>query len=420
MINRLTTILSRLCLALLFVTTSFAAESLVTEDKEPQNPERWFQIEVIVFQHSDLSDLKAEHWPDHITQRDFQGVIDFLSPIPAEKLPGSLPQFQNGTITDGTTAIAAPSETVPELLAPETEPPAEDTPTLGFELIESELPFLPLQNQFSTMEDKLNSIKRSRNYRFLKHLMWRQPVFDEKQAVSVRILGGDDFAQNFNADGTKIQKSSIFVEADQLLNEKTDNSEQNELNKLTPDDLINAQILEAQPLDADKFFDKLLTDDANTEEQFVPENDLLELNPPLPHVWELDGLITIHLRRYLHIKLDLEIKQLKEKLISSEQFNKFTDSQDFLNNTDQQTGFEINWQSANKTAPTTFVNPEDLSADTLKVEYLQPYPLIQQRRVRSTEVHYFDNPILGVLVLITPYDNLPEPEKEEESEFGSD
>jgi len=411
MINRINQLLSFLIMLLLLATTSYAAESLVSEEKE-ENPERWFQIEVIVFQHSNLSDLQAEHWPEHIKHRDYQGVVDFLSPIPSvmqDQEKGN--EQQNPDIEQHTKTTELP----PVLLAPETELPMEDPPLFEFDLFKSELPFLPLQKQFLTMPEKLNAIKRSRNYRLLRHMTWRQPIFGEKQAVSVRILGGDDFAENFNPDGTKIQKSSIVNE---VLSEELDSSIQIDEIGFTPDDLINAQILEAQPLDADNYFNRIEIEGTLTEEEQPPVNDLQILNAALPHVWELDGFIKVHLKRYLHIKLDLEIKQLQEKLISAEQFEKFTNSQDFLQNTNKETSFEINWEAATSPDLNVFVSPEDINTDTLKIEYLQPYPLIQQRRVRSTEVHYFDNPILGVLVLITPYDNHPEHEEEEQEEFG--
>ena len=418
MIIRIKQLLTALCLVFPLATTSYSAESLIVEEKLEENPERWFQIEVIVFQHSDLSDLKSEQWPEHIIKRNYQDVIDFLSPIPqaSQTQEISEPSGSNLSNLDLANKPTNIIEIAPALLAPETELPLQDPPLFDFELFTSELPFLPLQKQYFTMADKLSAIKRSRKHRLLKHMTWRQPIFGEKEAVSVRLLGGDDFAENFNPDGTKIQKTSIANELDGNQINQIDSEAENSLNEFTPDDLINAQILEAQPLDAENYFDNLTNEQGLVEEEIPPITEFQELNKALPHVWELDGFITVHLRRYLHIKLDLEIKQLQEKLISIEQFNKFTDSQDFLQNNNEDTGFVINWESVNDPELNVFVNPEDTNTNTLKVEYLQPYPLVQQRRVRSTEIHYFDNPILGVLILITPYDNHPEPE-EEQSEF---
>ncbi len=384
------------------------AESAIPEKDQAQ--ERWFQIELIVFQQTDLSDLRSEQWPEHIKIRDFQQVVDFLSPLPAKLITDEVDQ--------STTETEANIEHPPELLAPITEPAVTDPPLLSFELLQSELPFLPLQNSYSALNDEVTSIKRSRKYRLLKHITWRQPIFNEKQAVSVRILGGDDFAENFNADGTKIQKSSIDYE--ELNTDSRVDEESTIADEFTPDDLINAQIKEALPLNADNYFDPIDLQDPLETPEAPPETGFEEFAPAQPHVWELDGVIRIHLRRYLHIKLDLEIKQLQQKLISTEQFDNFTNNQDFLNSEVPESGFEINWESVDVSKENAFINPEQADADTLKVDYLQPYPLIQQRRVRSKEIHYFDNPILGVMVLITPYENLPEAEAEEEDSLNQE
>ena len=47
-----------------------------------------------------------------------------------------------------------------------------------------------------------------------------------------------------------------------------------------------------------------------------------------------------------------------------------------------------------------------LSQDSEKVytEKLFNYPLKQTRRMRSTELHYFDHPNIGMLVVIRPYE----------------
>jgi hypothetical protein len=45
--------------------------------------------------------------------------------------------------------------------------------------------------------------------------------------------------------------------------------------------------------------------------------------------------------------------------------------------------------------------------------FLQDYRLHQTRRMRSTEIHYFDHPLIGVISIVTPYE-FPKPEPEVE------
>jgi len=403
--STLNSILISFLATIVFSTVNAAQTNAEQQDKDA---ERWFQIEVIVFQNTDLSDLKSEQWPEHIKLRDYQDVIDFLSPIPA------IAKAQNNS--DEETLLSP--ELPPALLAPITEIQSSEQND-NTDIRESELPFLPLQQQFSNFNEKLNAIKNSRKYRLLRHMIWRQPVFDANKAVAVRIIGGDDFSENFNPDGSKIQKASIDSTPEHdATNPRIDNDALTSADNtpLTPDDIINAEILESQPLNTDNYFEPINRDILDATEE-PPENGLLPLAKPLPHVWELDGTIKVHLRRYLHIKLDLEIKQLQEKLISTEQFKNFTGSQDFLQQGNQESGFKIDWETPNPVDENNFINPDDVQADTLKVEYLQPYPLNQKRRVRSKEIHYFDNPILGVLVLITHYENHPKAEDEEQEKL---
>ena len=51
------------------------------------------------------------------------------------------------------------------------------------------------------------------------------------------------------------------------------------------------------------------------------------------------------------------------------------------------------------------------------LEYDIPeFRLAEHRRMRSKEIHYFDNPRFGVIALITPYEKPPEPEEPQVSE----
>jgi len=42
---------------------------------------------------------------------------------------------------------------------------------------------------------------------------------------------------------------------------------------------------------------------------------------------------------------------------------------------------------------------------------LQDYRLYETRRMRSKEIHYFDHPMMGIVVKVTPYEfDVPNPE----------
>ncbi len=370
-----------LTLVSLNLQPSFAQENILEIPDETK--ERWFQVEVIVFQHTALKDLRAEDWPEQTVHIDYSEVVDFLSP---------LPRIINKR---------GSRESIPENLSPETEIPSKSINPLSFKLKRSELPFIPLNKSFNQMNEQLASIKRSRKYRLLRHMVWRQPGESKSKAAAVRILGGDDFAKTFHADGEKIQ-AAVFSPL------------QNRFKEYSTDSL-NTYSTGAQRLNTDDYFNAL----PEQNKLRPPYNTGLEKFAKIqPHVWELDGFIKIHLRRYLHINLDLKIKQIQDKFIIAEQFNSFVETETFLETEPEDSGISINWNEAGATedSENSFINEENLVEETIKVEYLQPYQLLQKRRVRSKEVHYFDHPVLGVMVLITPYDNKPEPAQEESEE----
>ncbi|MDT8387581.1 MAG: CsiV family protein [Thiogranum sp.] len=74
----------------------------------------------------------------------------------------------------------------------------------------------------------------------------------------------------------------------------------------------------------------------------------------------IDGSATVAVERYLHLTLDLTLR---------------ADS----------------------------IKPRDQSL----FEEPEMYPLVETRRMRSGDIHYFDNPRFGVLALITPYKPAP-------------
>jgi hypothetical protein len=84
-----------------------------------------------------------------------------------------------------------------------------------------------------------------------------------------------------------------------------------------------------------------------------------------PQAGELEGTIKVILSRYLHVETDIVLRpQSKEQ-------------------------------------------PEDIFSLEVLEEAEQPivFRLHQtRRRMRSRELHYLDNPVIGMLVLITPYE----------------
>ncbi|GGQ19112.1 peptidoglycan binding protein CsiV [Shewanella litoralis] len=92
--------------------------------------------------------------------------------------------------------------------------------------------------------------------------------------------------------------------------------------------------------------------------------------PKISPVWELDGSINIYLSHYLYIENNLALRKPTQKMIES--------------------------------TPAAFNEYAALDIDGKKqlAPYLQSIPLIQNRRVKSGELHYFDHPQMGIVMQI--------------------
>jgi len=92
--------------------------------------------------------------------------------------------------------------------------------------------------------------------------------------------------------------------------------------------------------------------------------------PKINPVWELDGSINIYLSHYLYIENNLALRKPTQKMVES-------------------SPLEFNEYSA-----------LDIEGKKQLAPYLESIPLIQNRRIRSGEIHYFDHPQLGIVMQI--------------------
>lgn len=220
------------------------------------------------------------------------------------------------------------------------------------------------------------------------------------------------------------------------------------LNRDTTDGLVATDILNS-------------SESVSTIEE-IKFGNLLPQLIPVPWVPELDGDIKIYLGRYLHVKTNLflrrpdkeEVEVIDLNMFNSDMLSSFSDNNDFQTNVELNTinNFQADQLelSTNDTQTPESQTPENLASENniysfndtstntdlqeiqksqfsweiddnfletesekMYIERLFNYPVSQSRRVRSGELHFFDHPLVGVLVLITPYEK-----DKEESEVG--
>lgn len=245
-------------------------------------------------------------------------------------------------------------------------------------------------------QQSLSSISRqirsNRELERLFHLTWRQPVlFGKDNAFDVRLYGGKNYSSEFELSGeqrkdvTTIDENTAEISAtqasiDELFNngvlssqtQPLENSDEPTVSALKDifDDL-EKRLATPTPIDYGEFkaLDKTVMSDANEDDA--------SRNALRTPIWEIDGTMKVFLKYinrvpYLHIDSDMFYRQPVTE-------NYFL-------------GGDENELSL------------DESTTAHSVTYrLASVPLAEQRRVISTQLHYFDHPLFGFVVQIRRY-----------------
>ena len=229
-------------------------------------------------------------------------------------------------------------------------------------------------------------IRSNRQLERLFHATWRQPVvFGKNNAFDVRLYGGQNYAQQYDKNGNMREQQSNTALV------KSANSESEFGYDATADLNSNESTATAQSVTeiattSDIFADidrRLSNPQAIKYEAFkaldtaiiVEQGDDNALDPSLrTPIWEIDGTIKVFLKYinrvpYLHVDGEMFYRQpVPLSYFSSE---------------------ESNAASAGQATPTEYK--------------LASVPLAEQRRVISTQLHYFDHPLFGFVVQIRRY-----------------
>jgi hypothetical protein len=241
------------------------------------------------------------------------------------------------------------------------------------------------------MSDLYEKIKKQRDITPILHLNWRQQVnFGRKNGQTIRLFAGENFAEQFDANGLLLVKDtdSLF----DSLNQATDEPyiPEQELAKLSLEQQQAVFLrMNGSKTVAEDFFariDTALADDsAISFEQADGTSEQQSVKPDstiLKELWQIDGGITVYLRNvgrvpYLHIDSDLDFRQPI-----------FDPNKNQLFAYPSNDGAELGVMVVNQLQ---------------QPNYLQSVNFNQLRRVISKQVHYFDHPLFGMIVRINRY-----------------
>jgi hypothetical protein len=234
------------------------------------------------------------------------------------------------------------------------------------------------------MFDLYSKIERQRDITPLLHLNWRQQVhFGRENAQTIRLFAGQNFADQFDANGLPIindtdilfnslnQQSSdqFYIPEEELALLSNDLGSEN---SFTEDlfDKIESALADNTPINIEYI-------DNKSDQQAIDSKSTM-----LKELWQLDGGITVYLRNvgripYLHIDSDLDFRQ---PIFTANKSMKIKEISDDLI---EQGAIAVN--------------------QPIQPNYLQSVNFNQLRRVISKQVHYFDHPLFGMVVQINRY-----------------
>ncbi len=240
------------------------------------------------------------------------------------------------------------------------------------------------------------------------HLAWRQAIWSQKVEKPWRIKAGKNYSKQFNYDGSAIPEN-VDSEENEFDNEFNENSYSNN----APVQYQNQiPTFENQGMDHQKIMDNILgfvdkvkegqwQSEHAQQDKLAEQQAIIAKTSGLPQdVWEIDGLFKIYLRHYLFIEAQFNMRRpdrLIRSLPASELDNTHASSQMVNNNTNS---FALNNSRVNNSTQVSTVNGNMIETSE---PYLYAYEFNQKRRIRSKEIHYFDHPMMGMVIQVRRY-----------------
>ncbi|GGA77580.1 hypothetical protein GCM10011369_19340 [Neiella marina] len=224
------------------------------------------------------------------------------------------------------------------------------------------------------LSDARQKLTNGGAYKPMLHAGWRINIDSKRRMPAIKLIAGQNFGSRYSADGWE----HPLELADETELDVVDNS----LIPTTDSDQTETTASEQTPLAAESMLQQPVA--AQTWQEIALNDEPVEYKPA---VWELEADLHIWLATWLHIETDLVLRRSGRK----------------------------SPQDLDDAAAEAVLLPTEststLVSDAATVPYLFDYNMSQFRRVRSTEIHYFDHPMFGMIVQIRPYEPRPEPEQ---------
>lgn len=180
----------------------------LSDDSAEQEPDRWYQVEVILLAHKQSTndeiwrtDIALAYPPNWVELKDPEKFLAEPVPCPPELDAAAEPEQPPSNPDDIASPnschapLATDESTVDESTGGEPQP----APLLAD--LDRE-PYYLLPKELRALNDQAQELKWSRQHRVLFHQAWRQPIVDKSEATSIIIAAGEQFGDNAELEGT--------------------------------------------------------------------------------------------------------------------------------------------------------------------------------------------------------------------------
>jgi len=317
--------------------------------------EAWFEVEVLLFERNQAS---SEVWPEEVSLPSLTKTRDLISPLVVQ---------EQAHLAEGMEPCSEAEAALDPLLceARYTHKTLHYPAVTPLDIAAATAPEVKVGDGAVLMDaghsqfaEVMKTLSREPGLKPLLHLTWQQAMGSRYQAVPVRLYGGENFSDRYTLNGLPLSALAEEQAAEESQAEATPDTSANET---AVDNSLAAQLGATTDL----------TGATNDTEGTTAEPVVLAKSDPDP-VWQLDGTLNIYLSHYLYIETDLRLRTPGTREVAQL----------------TQTVTDDPAQAIQAMAPME------------QQAYLYAIPMVQNRRVRSGEIHYFDHPKLGMVVQI--------------------
>ena len=300
--------------------------------------DRWFEIELLLFQRNvDIQDVKEDLALEN-------AIIDTSKSVPLLKIQQNN-SCNKQAITENVSNNLVNTANQQIQCVPEktTKLPVLVDNTLfanqvnGFKLLGND------QLQLTPQREKL---EQHALFKPLLHLAWRMPVKSRAKSIPIHLVAGENFADSLGQS----QKSEPIT--------------------------VNDDLLENEPISPDELFGK--NNNLKEEKDLIKNNQIIQ-----PDKWTIDGNLKIYLEHYLFVDSQLHIRQKTTEKITTPTVESDEPKYEIINDVN-----DVQVVNFNETLTPKY--------KTVISEVL----FDQNRRLRSGEIHYFDHPLMGMIIQI--------------------